>query len=269
MRFQQRSKLIYSVIAGAMLITLGCTSLNIGLKIADVGPVSRESTTIEVDDADRVDATVRMAAGALSVEGRADALLNADFTYNVADWEPRVTYNVTDNVGRLDIRHAESNALPVMDEARNEWDLRLNDDVPLDLRIEVGAGDHDLDLEGLILTELDVKLGAGEMNLTLGDNKGLDRIDLDVGAGDVKIDLSGLWEGDAVVSIQGGVGKTTLYLPQAVGVRLSVTQGIGDLDVSGLSREGGAWINEAYGESDTTLDVDIQAGIGEIEVVSD
>ena len=269
MGFRQKPRLILSVIAGVLLVTLGCTTLDIGLKVADVGPLERTSTTIERGDVDRVNATIRMAAGSLSVEGGADDLLDADFKYNVPDWKPEVRYDVTDSVGRLDIRHADSDALPIRDKARNEWDFQFNNDVPIDLRIEIGAGDHDLDLEDIILTDLDVKLGAGDMDLSLGGNAGLERVDLDVGAGDVKIDLAGTWEQDASVDIQGGIGKTTIYLPQNTGVRLSVTQGIGDLDISGLSREGGVWVNDDYGNSDVNLDIDIQAGIGEIRVIGD
>jgi len=257
------------MIAALMLVTLGCTSLNIGFNVADVGPLERESVTIERGDAESVNATIRMAAGALKVEGGADTLLDADFTYNVTDWEPKVTYEVIDNAGRLDIRHTGSDTWPLMDDARNEWDLRLNDTIPLDLRIEMGAGDHDLDLEGLSITELDIKLGAGDLDLTLGDNPELTRLELDIGAGDVEIDFNEGWEQDTDVSIQGGVGKITLTLPQDTGVRITATQGIGDIDTTGLIREGGAWINDGYGSQSPTMEIDIRAGIGEINIIGD
>lgn len=267
MGFYKTPKPILAVIAGMILI-LGCTSLNLGLKIVDVGPLKRESTVIELGDVESVNATIRIAAGELKVEGDTEALLNADFTYNVTDWSPEVTYTIVENVGQLDVRHAESDALPLMDEVRNEWDLQLNETIPLDLRIEMGAGKHDLDLRSLAITELDVKLGAGDMTLALGDNSELDRAELDIGAGDVELDLDSTWSHSAAISIQGGVGKITLYLPDEIGIRMSVTQGIGNLDVSGLTREGGDWVNEVYGEADSTLEIDIQAGIGDIEVIN-
>ncbi len=269
MRFQQTPKMILGIVAGIMLVTLGCTSLNLGLKIADVGPLERESATIALSDVDRVDATIRMATGSLKVKGGADALLDADFSYNVSNWEPQITYDIADSVGRLDIRHADSDAIPIMDEARNDWDLRLNDGVPIDLRVEMGAGDHDLDLEGLVLTELDIKLGAGNMDLTLGDHSELEHVEIDIGAGDVEISFKGGWKRDTRVSIQGGVGKTSLILPQDIGVRVTATQGIGAIDVSGLSREGGAWVNDAYKASSYTMEINIQAGIGEIQIIGD
>lgn len=268
MSLQKTPKLILGVIASTMLVTLGCASLNLGLKIADVGPLQRESATVELDNVDSVDAAIRVAAGELTVEGGSEALLSADFTYNVTDWEPKVTYSVVEGIGQLDVRHAERDALPIMDEIRNEWDLQLNENIPLDMRIEMGAGKHDLDLRGLKLTELDVKLGAGDMTLRLGDNSELDRVELDIGAGNVEFDFGEAWSHDASISIQGGVGKTTLVLPEETGVRMSVTQGIGNLDMSGFTRKNGAWVNTAYGRSDNTLEIDIRAGIGDIKVIS-
>ena len=51
--------------------------------------------------------------------------------------------------------------------ARNEWDLRFNDDVPTDLVVKMGAGESDLDLDSLTLTGLDLKVGAGETTVDL------------------------------------------------------------------------------------------------------
>ena len=58
-----------------------------------------------------------------------------------------------------------SNGLPDLrgiTDFRNEWDLRLYDEVPMDLSVDMGAGTSDLQLAGLSLTGLDVSLGAGE-----------------------------------------------------------------------------------------------------------
>jgi hypothetical protein len=50
---------------------------------------------------------------------------------------------------------------------RYEWDLRLNDDVPMELHVDVGAGRADLKLGSLSLTRLDVAGGAGALTVDL------------------------------------------------------------------------------------------------------
>ena len=98
----------------------------------------------------------------------------------------------------------------------------------------------------------------------MSDTPALSHLDLDIGAGSVSLDLRGPWAGDAEIDIQGGVGETQLQLPQDVGVRVEVERGIGDVDVSGLFREGTAWVNEAFGTAPVTLDITIRAGIGRV-----
>jgi len=46
-------------------------------------------------------------AGNLIIGGGARKLLNADFTYNVASWEPEVRYSSTGTQGELTIRQPE------------------------------------------------------------------------------------------------------------------------------------------------------------------
>lgn len=60
--------------------------------------------------------------------------------------------------------------------ARNEWETRLNDEVPTDLVVQMGAGESDLDLDSLTLTRLKLQMGAGKatVNLTGDYAKGFD-----------------------------------------------------------------------------------------------
>ena len=76
--------------------------------------------------------------------------------------------------------------IPTQD-VRNEWGVRLSEDVPVDLTVQMGGGVGNLDLDNLDLTGLN----------------------LDVGAGSTRVDLSGDWGRDlnavvrALVLVQG------------------------------------------------------------------
>jgi hypothetical protein len=54
--------------------------------------MKRESQVVDLKDARSVGADLRMGAGELNVTGGTDALMEADFAYNVADWKPHVSY---------------------------------------------------------------------------------------------------------------------------------------------------------------------------------
>jgi hypothetical protein len=210
---------------------------------ARVGELRSESQSVELGDASSVRVEINLGAGELQVTGGAQKLLEADFNYNVAVLKPEVEYSA----GTLVVRQPDTEGLPVLRDItgfRNEWSLRLNDEVPMDLKVDVGAGTTDLQLAGLSLTSLDVSLGAGE----------------------TKVDLTGSWANDLNVSIDAGAGSISLRLPKDAGVRVVVASGVGTVNASGLTKDGDVYTNDAFGVSDVTLQVTMSAGIGQINL---
>jgi len=228
--------LITFVLLGALLLA-SCGSE------ARVGALRTESQTVELGDAKSVRVEINMGAGDLEVTGGADKLLEADFTYNVDKLKPEVKYTN----GTLVVRQPDSNGLSALQgitDFRNEWSLRLSDGVPMDLHVDLGAGASNLKLAGLSLTGLDVSLGAGEYT----------------------IDLSGDWVRDLDVTIDAGAANISLRLPRDVGVRVTLEAGPNTIDATGLTQDGNVYTNAVYGVSEMTLRVDVQAGIGSVNL---
>ena len=130
---------------------------------------------------------------------------------------------------------------------RNEWNLRLSGKVPMDLRVNMGAGSSNLQLAGLSLTGLDVKLGAGTYT----------------------VDLSGDWARNLDVTINTGAANITVRLPRDVGARVKVEPGPHTIEATGLTQDGDVYTNAAYGVSGVTMRVDLKAGIGQINLEVD
>ena len=208
-----------------------------------VGEMRHESRSVQPEDAQSVRAHLVMGAGELNVDGSADALVEADFSYNVADWKPGVSYEVNGGNGELVVKQGSGQGVR-LGGARNEWDVRVNDEVPTDLAVEMGAGESDLDLDSLALTGLDLQMGAGETT----------------------VDLTGDYGRGFDANIQGGVGEATIMLPSKVGVRARAEGGLGKINAEGLEKEGNTYVNDAYGNSDVTLEVDVEGGVGQINL---
>ncbi len=260
------------VVVGLLAMSLGCISLELGdfsidVDQVEVGELQRQTRIVERGAADDVRARIRLGAGELQIEGGApaDVLMEGEFVYNVPEWEPEVTYEA----GRLVVTQPRYEKLPFNKDVRYEWDLKFNDDVSLDLRVDFGAGDAEIDLGSLATTSLDLKLGAGDVEVDTRENTTLERVDIDMGAGDLALDLRGNWRDDVDVTIQGGVGRTTVRLPEDIGVHVNVTKGIGSLDANGFRISDGAYVNDAYGTAEATIYVTIQAGIGQVNLLLD
>lgn len=217
-----------------LLFAVGCT-----------GQSLRAEQTVALAGAEQVQANIEMAAGELNVSGGTDDLAQMAFVYSEPDQKPEVEYSVNDNKGDLIVRQPD--AIDIGLNEHNEWQISLNETIPI---------------------ALDISLGAGESKLKLG-NLSLNRLDVNVGASNLELDLRGEWDQNLAARIEGGVGQLTLYLPQDVGVRVNVDQGIGQIHTNGLHKDGRAYVNDSYGVSDVTLDLNVEAGLGEINLFAE
>ena len=248
-------------LAAVLLLATSCN-----INTLEIGPLQTESETVEVGAAEEVSVEIAMGAGRLEISGGADDLMDARFTYNVEEWKPEVSYDVSDGFGRLTVDQPDTRDLPLdMGEIEYEWDLRFNEDVPIDMEVTLGAGEGQLELDSLALNSLSFEGGAGDIEVDLSGST-LRDLDLRMGAGDVSVDLSGNWQQDLSANMQGGVGRATVFLPASAGVRVEIQGGLGQVNAAGFNQNGNVYTNDAYGESEVTLEIDIDGGVGEINL---
>ena len=206
--------------------------------------VRTETQTVGLEGATQAEVGLHMNAGELRVRGAdQEALLEASFEYSRDRDRPVVDYRRFGDKGTLQVRRSRHNSIP-FGRVRNRWDLNLSKAVPLDLKIDLGAGQSDIDLRGLKLQRVDIDMGVGKMTL----------------------DLQGPHQESFNVKIDGGVGSGKIYLPSEAGVRVKVDGGIGSVDAHGLIKQGGAYVNEAYGKSAVAIEVEVDAGIGSLDL---
>ncbi len=198
--------------------------------------------TVEVKGAKAVRMSVKMPSGELRMDGGAEQVLDADFAFGTGWLAPQVDYSVSDGVGELEI--GQESRGQRMIKSDNTWNLRVNDTLPLDLEVDLGAGRGEFRF--------------AKVNLT--------RLDLNIGAGQAIVDLSGARAKDLEAEVQGGVGEATIRLPKSVGVVAIVHGGLGSIDTHGLREEDGQYVNDAYGKSPTTIHLTVQGGIGTIKL---
>jgi hypothetical protein len=223
-------------------VLLAICSCDQGGDRVSIGQMRNESKTIEIGAAKSVQVNLNMKAGELKVGGGATGLLKANFNYNVPEWKPEVDYQVNGSVGLLEVAQPGSGSST--SNTRNEWDLHLNNSVPMEMNVNMGAGRTVLTLSGLALSRLELNMGAGETT----------------------VDITGDWKKDVDAQIHGGVGRATIRLPKDVGVRVVAQGGLGAINADGFQKQGEAYVNDQYGKSPVTLRVEVEGGVGEINL---
>jgi hypothetical protein len=229
----------YLCIAGT-LCGSGCV---VGDRAA--GPIQYESRSIDSPGATRdepVRVNLEMGAGDLKVGSGTSKLLQAYFTYNVLSWKPEVNYAG----GSLTVRQPGSSG-PHFGNSRYEWDLRFNRDTPLDMHVNFGAGEAQLDLGSLDLRGISFHMGVGKLDM----------------------DLRGHARHDYSVRIHGGVGEAIVHLPAGVAIDAKAHGGIGEIDVRGLRKEGSRWVSEGTENAKVRVYVEVEGGIGRIALIGD
>ncbi|HEX4593578.1 MAG TPA: toast rack family protein [Bryobacteraceae bacterium] len=232
-----RSAVLAAVTTAAFLTLMGCNE-----DFGPPGPTRTESRSVDLDNSELVRAELKMGAGQLRVRGGSSKLMDAEFSYNRPAMRPNLHYDASGFRGHLlleepsGVHHMNSNY---------RWDLRFNDDKPLDLIVNFGAGEGRLDVGELRLRSLEIHMGVGEL----------------------RVDLRGMPKNDYDVSIHGGVGEATIYLPEGVGVVADAHGGIGGINARGLQNRDGRYVNDAYGHAKTTVRLDVHGGIGSINLV--
>jgi N-terminal domain of toast_rack, DUF2154 len=227
------------VCSAAVLLLTGCEVGSVA-----TGEIRHETKSIEVDNAQTAHVEIRMGGGELRVKGGTPKLLEADFAFNVPEWKPVVDYRAGASRGDVIISQP-ANSGSFVRGAVYTWDLKLNDAVAMEVEVNVGGGEANLDL--------------GRMNLR--------RVDVKIGAGELKMDLRGEPKRDYDVQIQGGVGQATVYLPRDAGIKATAAGGIGEISTTGLEKRDGVWVNAERIDAPVTVHLDVKGGVGEIRLV--
>lgn len=263
---------------------------------AGAGWAEKEHREIELGGAKEVQVRIRFGAGTLKIErAESDGLLDADFEYTEEDVEPEISYEVDEEgVGRLLLKLArdKEDGFEWRD-YENEWTLRFTRKVPLSFEIDMGANNATLDFTGLRVRGLDLDLGASETVLLFGEpnKEALRDLDISVGAakfrarslgnanfeemsfsggvGVYTLDFRGDQRHRADADISLGLGHLTILVPKKVGCRVISSESFLTLiSADGFEKEGRVRVNEAYGQTEVELLIDIEAGLGNINIES-
>lgn len=211
----------------------------------DAGELVTESRSVALDGARAVRATLELGVGELQIDGGARDLLDAEFAYNVPAWEPELDYAVHDQIGRLTLRQPKGERSQKSANARNGWDLRFADDVPLDLGLKGGM------VEG--------KLALGTL--------ALERLGLELGTSNLTLDLSETRARNLHAPIRGGVLNLKLIVPSDTGVQVEVRAPVLTMHAKGWQRARHIWVNDAYGATPETMRIAIDSGVASITLI--
>ncbi len=247
-----QSRVLYLL---GLLIAVAVLAGLIGYAMLQGGetPAQRPATATEtlsqgLQDAERGLVTLRLGAGMIKVGTLADSPNLVEGKIEYAEQSRKVEEHLTVKNGRaeFDLSGRQENLLWTPGAKMNEtWQLQFTPRVPLEMRIEMGAGSVEADLSGLKITRLDLNMGVGSIVLTLPAA-----------------------EGTAAVSVKLAIGEVTVVIPPWVGVKMRANKLLSSVNVGGgrLTRSGDDWVSDNYTTSPSKIDLRIDNVMGTINV---
>lgn len=126
-----------------------------------------------------------------------------------------------------------------------DWRVGLTREVPLALRVDVGAAQSDLDLSDMKVTDLVLKTGASSTVIRLPKSAGMTNVRIDSGAASVK-----------------------LSVPEGVAARIRSTMGLGSstIDQRRFPRSGEYYQSPDYDSAANKIDIRSDGGVGSLTV---
>jgi len=237
-------------------------------KRSEPGPEVKESITVAVPKSEETRLTVSFGAGTLKLSpGAGESLVDGMAVYNFKELKPKI---VKEN-GSVEIKQGNFKNLINPKDIVNEWDLRLGE-APIDLTINAGAYNGTFELGGLALTNLTVKDGAANVDLSFSEpnqtemsilryetgasdvelaglaNANFSTLIFSGGAGNYTLDFSGELVRDGIVNLEAGAGDVQLIIPKDVDARVTVESTLVSVNhSSGWARNGKDYFQEGSG----------------------
>ena len=209
-------------------------------------PPRTERIVEQMRNANRGRIELDFAVGTLEVAALADSqnFVEGEIEYSRYSQKVERVYRVQDGRAMLDIK-AQSRSMPFWfpGDTGERWDLRFTVRIPLELEVDAGAANAELDLEQLQVTRLDFDGGVGRT-----------RIAFPAAAGSTE------------ASVSGGVGEITLLIPQNVGARIRVDSALTAVRVESARfvRSGEEYVSTNYETAEHKLEMTVESAIGAI-----
>jgi hypothetical protein len=243
-------------------------------------------------DTNAVAVHIDYAAGKLDLKpATAATLYHATVHYDADRAEPVASFDTASHTLSLGVHLRGARMTDMGDEHdAGAMQAELSPAVPMDLSLELGAVEADLDLGGLRLTDLSLRsgaaditarfdkpnreplrtmtlqVGAAEVKLLNAVNSGVSRIVAEVGAGSLSIDFGGVLTHDVDIAATLALGGLELNVAPGDGVFVDERTLLGGFQKDGFTKRADGWYSDNYDAATRHVRVHLRAFLGGLKL---
>jgi len=150
------------------------------------------------------------------------------------------------NGDRLEIKvDAGPSFFPFFGPSEGVWRFQLTQEVPVNLTVEAGASQLDIDLKDVLASHLELKTGASNSNVTMPTR------------------------GASILDVEAGAASINIRVPENIPARIRAEHGVSSInvDTNRFPRsDSGFYQSPNFDTSADRVEINIKAGVGSISV---
>jgi len=247
----------------------------------------------QLRDSSMHDVRIRYGAGSLTLRPTDDPVLfSMHLRYDEEAVAPVHEYDAADRLLTLgltdaNIRVGRNGGKRQLGELR----VSLSRQVPMNLDLELGAAEANLDLGGLALRDvkvatgasdsdirftapnptqmrrLSVSAGAASLDVSGLANANVEEVHVTGGAGSIDLDFAGALQRNVDVDAEMALGSVTVRVPRDAGVRVELSRFIAGFNHFGLEKRGDAWYSDNWDRAQRRMTIRVKTVFGSVSVV--
>ncbi|MCK4308452.1 MAG: hypothetical protein KAW42_00540 [Candidatus Atribacteria bacterium] len=196
--------------------------------------------TKEYPKIERASIELKLDLGKLTMGESTTLLYECISQYQYKEFEPFEKYSSTEKEVSILIYH-----LPVREKnfynVKNDWQLKLNNQIIYNLSVETGAINIDCNLSGFKVEKLYIESGASNINLVIPQY-------------------------DSKIIIDTGASNIDIAIPKNVGATVSIDSGIAIKDLDDFIKRNSTYISNNYNSSEFKVEIEIDCGVSHIDI---
>ena len=274
-------------------LALGLASVAVSGAVSPASAQSWRTLDVARQLTDSAPASVQVVYGTGRIGVRATSnplLYHMQLRYDGSRAQPRHTFDAATRKLQVGVQKSEMRFSGRNDGDAGHLQLELSRSTPLDLNLDLGAVESDLDLTGLRISRLRVESGASDAKLRFdslnatrmsvleislgaasfrGDrlaNANARDIRVDAGIGNVELDLGGQWTQDIDLHVDVTLGIVTIHVPSDVGVHVSLDRTLASFDHEGLIERDGGWASKNWDSAPHKVRVTAETVFGKLSI---
>lgn len=185
--------------------------------------------------------TINSGAVDLNISTSNNKLIEGQLTSNFLNPNLKVNYN--DTLANVTLNTESS--FDYWPKGKNDFDVKITDQIPTKLTLNVGASKIDANLSKILLEKLEINSGASDINVRLGDNI----------------------RNNADINFSSGASSIKLSIPKSIGISVRNQSPISSFDFENSKKiDTKTYQSENFDQADKKVNVDISSGASSIQI---